>query len=406
MITLRSLLYIIITLSLFSCKKSQPALLQLDRPTESVEQSGISWDDILTSGEFIVGTISGPDTYFDYNGEPSGRQYKLLCNFAQQKGLRLRVETAHSESELCDLLQSDRIDLVMYSLNLDTISNRELLEAGLTTDSCSWAVRPSNNDLKGQLDMWFQALSQETIDNVAKSSRAIIHPTIVRKVRSPYLSREKGIISIYDNLFKKAAQTTGWDWRLIASQCYQESGFDPNAVSSAGARGLMQIMPQTAASLGLAKVEDPNENVAAAARYIVQLNQKFSDIRDTQERIRFVLAAYNGGPGHIKDAQALARKFGRNPQIWANVEPFIIGLQGPRYYLDPVVKNGYMIGSQTANYVASIMLRWQQYGGHVSAGKSAESYTPPTSSAKPNKYRKETHILKPLEQPVSERDNN
>lgn len=190
-----------------------------------------------------------------------------------------------------------------------------------------------------------------------------------RTVRAPYINKEKGIISTYDNLFKSAAAQTGWDWRLIAAQCYQESGFDPNARSGAGALGLMQLMPATAREMGLAQneIHNPSANIAAAARYIRLLSKLFSDIRDHEERIHFVLAAYNGGHNHVRDAMALCRKYGGSPQHWHDVSRYILGLQQPRYYRDPVVKHGYMIGSETASYVSSVIQRARQYGANLSA---------------------------------------
>ncbi|MBR1386978.1 MAG: transglycosylase SLT domain-containing protein [Alloprevotella sp.] len=402
-----SLLLIVasVFLALSSCKKDTPKLLSSD-PTMTVDETaGISWNDIVTSGEFIVGTISGPDTYFDYNGQASGKQYMLLSNFARNHGLRIRVEIMHSLHELCTQLQDNTIDLAMFPISVDTISHYDLLTAGNANDTCAWAVRPNNKDLKKELDTWYANLTKDTFSQIEKAATAITRPRVTRKVRSPYLSREKGIISIYDQQFKKAAQSIGWDWRLIASQCYQESGFDPNAVSSAGARGLMQIMPMTAKHLGLSRIEDPNENIAAAARYLAEINQNFSQIRDAQERVRFVLASYNGGIGHIRDAQALAKKNGQNPNTWAGIRPYILGLQESRFYLDPVVRNGYMIGSQTVDYVESILIRFQQYGGHVSVSKSVESYTPSPVPPKNSRYRKETHILKPVLPSSSSADN-
>lgn len=389
--------FIILLLLLSGCKKNEATLLQLETHKAENTSTSVSWDDIVSSGEFLVGTISGPDTYFDFNGQPAGRQYQLLSNFARKYGLRIRVECAHTQSELEGLLQNGLIDLAMYAISLDSLDYYGLLAAGMTTDTGSWSVNESNTELQQHLNDWYKNLSTEAIADANKAAEEIIRPHVVRKVRSPYLSREKGIISIYDDLFKKAAQTTGWDWRLIASQCYQESGFDPNAVSSAGARGLMQIMPTTASALGLSRVENPEENVAAAARYIVQLTQKFSHIRNKQDQICFVLAAYNGGFGHVSDAQALAKKNGQNHLVWENVRPFVEKLQEPRYYLDPVVQHGYMIGTQTSTYVESIMQRWQQYGGHVSASPTINSYSPSTTTGRKNKYRKETQILKPVE---------
>ena len=210
-----------------------------------------------------------------------------------------------------------------------------------------------------------------------------------RVVRAPFISTERGLISPYDHLFKEAAGVTGWDWRLIAAQCYQESGFDPNARSGAGARGLMQLMPSTAEHYGVSKEEiyQPEKNVKAAAQCIKNLQRQFSDIRSPEERIHFVLASYNGGQGHVRDAMALCKKYGGNPQRWQDVSRYILGLQQSMYYRDPVVKYGYMIGSETANYVVKVIARARQYGVNLSSlnlppGWKAfklEGFTPNTS---------------------------
>ena len=222
-----------------------------------------------------------------------------------------------------------------------------------------------------------------------------------RHVKAPYISREKGIISIYDDQFKKAAAHVGWDWRLIAAQCYQESGFDANAVSWAGACGLMQLMPATAESVGLSadKIYSPNENIAAGARYLKRLAANLSDIQSAAERIKFTLACYNAGPGHIVDARALARKHGRNDAVWDNVAPYVLGLSQPRFYRDPVVRHGYMIGAETVNYVASVVSRWQSYGGVVSSASPAPAALPAADkpARKPNRFSRPEKVLSPEE---------
>ena len=148
------------------------------------------------------------------------------------------------------------------------------------------------------------------------------------------LNRQGGVISHYDAYFQRYAPRIRWDWRLLAAQCYQESCFDPQAKSWAGACGLMQIMPSTADHLELARTDiyHPERNIEAAVRYIAELQQSFSDVRDATERTRFVLAAYNGGGFHIRDAMAL-------------------------------VRNGYMRGSETVDYVRRIQERWNGYRG-------------------------------------------
>ena len=177
-----------------------------------------------------------------------------------------------------------------------------------------------------------------------------------------------------------------WYQPSMLAEVKQESTFDPQARSWAGACGLMQIMPGTADHLGLARSDifDPEKNIAAAVRYIAELEQAFSDIRVPSERTKFVLAAYNGGSFHIRDAMALARKNGRNATLWRDVEPFVLGLSRPEYYNDGVVKNGYMRGSETVDYVRRILERWDGYRG-VRAPRSST----PTLNGVPQKAKHE-----------------
>ena len=321
--------------------------------------------DIQESGELIVATLSGPDTYYDYQGVPMGLQYAYAAAFAQEEGVRVRMEIAHDTLELFDLLRKGEADIIALPLPPSYIRRHGGLSAGVqdTARHFSWAVRAGTVELAAALDKWFEKGARAAVQFNEKE-RNKNSMKVRRTVRAPYISREKGVISSYDRHFQAAAKKLGWDWHLIAAQCYQESGFDPSAVSGAGARGLMQIMPGTAQSLGV-PVEHlfyPDKNIAAAAAYLQKLKTDFQDIKDPEERIKFVLGAYNGGPGHIRDAMALARKYHRRPDRWDDVSAFVRRLSEPKYYRDPVVKYGYMIGRETAGYVSSVMDRWRFYG--------------------------------------------
>ena len=213
--------------------------------------------------------------------------------------------------------------------------------------------------------------------------------SVKRRVHSPMLNRKEGIISRYDALFMTYSQPIRWDWRLMAAQCYQESTFDPSAQSWAGACGLMQIMPATATRLGLShdKLFDPESNIAAAARFLGQLDRKFSDISDRGERLNFVLASYNGGYHHIRDAMALARRDGRDQHRWADVSRYVLLLSTPRYYQDPIVKYGYMRGSETVDYVQRIRQRWQSYSGVRGGTAGVSVMTPRKAKQQKKKYQ-------------------
>ena len=180
---------------------------------------------------------------------------------------------------------------------------------------------------------------------------------------SPILSLREGKISHFDELFKKYASEIDWDWRLLASLAYTESNFDTTAVSWAGAKGLMQLMPATARAMGMpeGKEQNPEESVKAAIKYINATARSFSSV-PPEERLNFVLASYNSGIGHVQDAMALAEKYGKNKYVWKdNVENFILLKSNEEYFTDPVCKNGYFRGIETYNFVRDIMGRYETY---------------------------------------------
>ena len=329
-----------------------------------VQAHAFDFDQIQSTGEIIVATLSGPATYYEYQGRRKGLQYAFIQHFAQNHGLRVRVELAHHEDGLIAQLQSGNADVICYPLSEQVIAAHGLVSAGVrdTLSHTSWAVRSDAPLLRAALNRWaekgFVVTIRKTEQEETRRQRQV-----KKKSQAPYLSREKGLISHYDSYFKTAACVVGWDWRLLAAQCYQESGFDPEAVSWAGARGLMQIMPPAAAHLRVRQEQlfIPRENIAAAATYLHELDRKLADISNSSERIKFVLAAYNGGLGHVRDAMALAQKYGSNANQWQSVSPYLLKLSEEKYYRDEVVKYGYMIGSETYQYVNAILARWYNY---------------------------------------------
>lgn len=342
-------LFAVLLLCACTPKKQEPVVTPWGEITDTIPQDGdFDLADIQRNGELIALTLTGPETYYDYHGRHLGAQYLLCQRFADKLGVMLRMEVCRDSAEMVQRLKDGEADLVCYPV---------------TKKGPGWLVGQDKDDLQHELQAWYKP---ELLDEVKKEEEFLLSSkSVKRRVFSPMLNRENGIISHYDSYFQRYAATIRWDWRLMAAQCYQESTFDPQARSWAGACGLMQIMPGTADHLGLprASIYDPEQNIAAAARYLGELDRTFSDIGERSERIKFVLAAYNGGHFHIRDAMALATKNGKNAHRWGDVEPFVLGLSQPQYYNDPVVKNGYMRGSETVDYVRKIHERWNGYRG-------------------------------------------
>ena len=335
-------------------------------------QRRFSLDDIMNNGELIMLTLTGPETYYDYRGNGMGLQYLLCDKFAQNIGVSLRVEVCKDTMDLVNQLQKGNGDLIAFPLSksLSKKIKDNLLYCGVSMDSSKlqWAVNKDNKELADSLNHWFRP--QMIAETRREEDFLLSTRSVVRHVYSPMLNPSAGIISRYDNLFQMFAPMARMDWRLMAAQCYQESCFDPNAHSWAGAEGLMQIMPSTASHLGLdlGELHNPESNVAAAAKYMAELGGRFSDIPDPGQRCYYVLASYNGGYQHIRDAMSLASKFGRNPYNWGDVSEFVLNLSTPQFYNDPVVKYGYMRGAETVDYVNRIRSRWSEYRGVAHGG--------------------------------------
>lgn len=297
---------------------------------------------IQQAGTLIGITLNGPDTYYEYHGREMGTQFLLAEDFARHIGARLQMETAADTATLREKLARHEADFIA-------------LETGPEE---KWLTRDDTPLLKEAIAQWWNPQRKQSLPRPRTEEQQV-----KRTMRPLMHDKARGVISAYDQLLADGARTLGWDWRLLAAQCYQESGFDPQAESWVGARGLMQIMPGTASEMGIdvGQLTDPAVNIRAGARYLKKLQRTFADVHDASERTRFVLAAYNGGALHVRDAMALTHKHGGDPHRWEEVAPYVLKLSEPQFYNDPVVTSGYMRGSETVTYVAQTIERWHAY---------------------------------------------
>ncbi len=387
-----NIIYILFAFAAVSCG-SKDANKQTPTAAEQKQTAHCDLADIEESGEIIAVTMYGRNTYYEYHGRETGTAFEMLAHFAKNEGMGVRIEAVGDTATMIKMLSSGEADIIIYPLPKDTANAHKLQICGMRNGKdktlMGWCVRNDQPDLEEALNSWYKpGMETEIINEESKHFGTV---SVKRHVRAPYVSRSKGIISQYDAEFIRGSRHMGWDWRLIAAQCYQESGFDPDAVSWAGAKGLMQIIPSTAKSLGINDIYDPKENIDAGCRYLRQLQASFSDVRNRIDKIRFTLAAYNGGPRHIRDAMNLAKKYGKSPTSYNDVSFYIRNLDKAQYYNDPVVKYGYMIGSETYNYVEQIMVRWAKYRGGKAVTTISDDISVSPFSPKQSRRNRFTH---------------
>jgi len=160
-------------------------------------------------------------------------------------------------------------------------------------------------------------------------------------------------------LIGRLAEEEAMDWRLVAAVAFEESRFDPHAVSPAGAVGLMQVREVAARHVGVLSYQAPEANVRAGVRYLKTMSDRYSRARG-RDRLALMLAAYNMGPGHVADAQQLARELGYAPDVWdGSMQEMVRLLEQPAFYSR--LANGYAQGANVVGYVERVLTRYGQY---------------------------------------------
>lgn len=156
----------------------------------------------------------------------------------------------------------------------------------------------------------------------------------------------------YKDWFIEAAGQNGISPALLAAQSYQESHWNPKAKSPTGVRGIMMLTQPVAKSLGVTSRLDAKQNIFAGAKYHAKMKNMFDDTVPEPDRTWMALAAYNVGRGHFRDAQGLAEKLGKNPNLWIDMKEVLPLLSEKEYYKD--LAYGYARGNEPVQYVTRI----------------------------------------------------
>ncbi|WP_075349008.1 MltF family protein [Algoriphagus marinus] len=225
----------------------------------------------------------------------------------------------------------------------------------------AWVVRENSPILLEKLNEWMLDKQKRFIPDLYSKYFRNSKNSYFRNT-SPFSSLAGNQISEYDEIIKEGAEQLGWDWRLLASLVYKESRFDTTATSYAGAQGLLQLMPVTLERFGVTNPNDPQQSLLGGVRYLRYLDKFWIErVPDMNERLKFILASYNIGHGHVEDAWRLTLKYGKSTQSWTEVSKFLELKSDPEYYKDPVVKSGFAKGHLAVNYVKDVLSIFQSY---------------------------------------------
>jgi membrane-bound lytic murein transglycosylase F len=214
-----------------------------------------------------------------------------------------------------------------------------------------WAVRKGNTGLKEAIDAFFETIIED-------GTYAKIHDKYYGNVEiydyvdlRKYHQRIKTRLPKYRGPIQKESSKHGFDWRLIAAMVYQESHFDPDAISHTGVRGIMQLTEVTAEEMGVEDRREPSEAIRGGVRYLKKLHKRFDGAQEP-DRTLIALASYNVGYGHVRDAQKLAAEMGMNPGSWSALQQVLPLLRYPKYYRR--TEHGYCRGTEPVRYVKRI----------------------------------------------------
>lgn len=283
------------------------------------------------------------------------------------------IEVPYEPEELIRFVANGEIEFTVCDENIAMVNSTYYPDIDISTpvsfpQNIAWGLRKQeSSDLLAELNHWISTY-KETRRYLSVYAKYFRNSRSNYIVKSDYYSLSTGKISTWDDMIKRASGEINWDWRLLASLIYQESRFDPDVESWAGAYGLMQVMPLTGLKFGIDVKTSPSNNMRAGINYIKWLTAMFQNkITDESERTKFILASYNAGPGHILDAMKLAEKNGMDPHLWDdNVAVWLLKKSDPLYYKDTVVKNGYFRGTESVNYVSEVLERYEHYRNIVS----------------------------------------
>jgi membrane-bound lytic murein transglycosylase F len=300
--------------------------------------------------------------------------FNRINNLSEEMGGMIHIDTlpgSLSTDKIINMVANGELKYTFADNNIASInaSYHPVLDIRVpvsVSQRMAWAVRNNSPELASVLNEWIAEMKDKVEYYVIYNKYFKNERGFRLRENSEFYSLNHNRVSEYDELVKMHADTLGWDWRLLAALVYQESKFNPESESWAGAKGLMQLMPATAAKFGVNDRTNPEESLNGGTQMLDLLWNRFIDIPDSIQRIKFTMAAYNCGYGHVTDARVLAEEEGLDSYHWDDeVEEAIMMLSYPENYNKSTIKYGYVRGIEPITYIKQIFSRYEHYGQFV-----------------------------------------
>lgn len=263
----------------------------------------------------------------------------------------------YSTEELISQVDSHEIDCTIIDSNIYALNQRYFKNIVLAFDISNrrqqaWILTPDSKMLKDDMYSWLNTVNQS--GEMARLKDHYYSYVLFFDYYDTvmFYKRIKTRLPKYESYFKEAAAKYDIPYSALAALSYQESHWNPNAVSYTGVRGLMMLTQDTAAMLGVQNRIDPQESIFGGAKHLDQMIKSVHADVTGEDRLKFALAAYNIGLGHVLDAQKLAQQLGLNQNSWADLKKVLPMLSQKKYY--KTLKHGYARGNEAVKYVDAI----------------------------------------------------
>lgn len=289
----------------------------------------------------------------------AGTSYEETIKSLQDDGFDINamISPDNSTEELLQMVANHQIDCTIadsniYSINMRYFPNMAMAFSISPREQLAWVLPKNSPKLEIDMYAWLNDYNQQGKMTQLKDHYYGYILFFDYYNAKMFNKRIKSRLPRYQKYFQESGEKYDIPWTILAAVAYQESHWNPRAKSFTGVRGLMMLTRKTAKMLGVKNRLDPKQSIDGGTRHLKEMLKRIPDEVQGENRLKFALAAYNIGFGHIKDARRLAKKLGLNQNVWSDLKIVLPLLSHKKYYRN--LKYGYARGEEPVKYVEAI----------------------------------------------------